>query len=220
MAFSQFYANAAKRLVITSLATLMVTLAAPLSAADFGAGMRAYENGDFESAYKEWLPLANSGNAEAQYWIGELYESGKGVETNYELAFSYHLKAAFQGHGEAQSDAGSWVSRRDDSATESEKALAFSLSMRAAVNGVTSAYVTISSAYCFGKGVDENPELADIWMALALWPFADRLDVMESAVCDIFGKNDEAYLRDIYRRAALLKEAYNLKTDPPPDWLE
>ena len=213
MAFSQFYANAAKRLVITSLATLMVTLAAPLSAADFGAGMRAYENGDFEIAYKEWLPLAEAGNADAQYWIGKLYSSGKGVKQDSETAFAYYLSAAQQGHGEAQHSAASSLFFSPD---EKDKALAFSLYMRAAVNGVTLTYVDIAGAYCFGVGVDENPLLADVWMALALEHQGHRIESFEGTQCDIFTPLTPEYHAEIHRRAEALRYAYGLKRLTPP----
>ncbi|WP_421935152.1 tetratricopeptide repeat protein [Pelagibius sp.] len=193
----------------------LLLLNAHPAAADFDAGMTAFENGDFVAAHDAWLPLAEAGNADAQYWIGELYSFGKGVTKDFDAALPYYLKAAYQGHGRAQYEAASLLksgNRRD----ESNEMLSFSLYMRAAVNGVTSAYVSIASAYCFGIGVDEDPVIADIWMALAMGPFADRLDVMEGVFCDIFGKNDEAYLREINRRAGLLKQAYGLASYPPP----
>ena len=36
-------------------------------AQDFDNGFKAYENGDFATAMKEWRPLAEQGDASAQY---------------------------------------------------------------------------------------------------------------------------------------------------------
>ena len=42
--------------------------------ADFSKGRVAYENGDFQSALQEWLPLAEGGDSKAQYALGWMYE--------------------------------------------------------------------------------------------------------------------------------------------------
>lgn len=38
--------------------------------ADFQKGLTAYESGDFATAPREWRPLAEQGNAEAQAFLG------------------------------------------------------------------------------------------------------------------------------------------------------
>ncbi len=206
------------RSAVASIVLVLLLIVSQRAGAQFENGKDAYDRGDHATAYGIWLPLAEAGDPEAQFWIGELLAYGKGIERDSQKARTYYLKAAYQGHGKAQRAAAGLLYPLDNKATETEKALHFTLNLRAATNGVTSAYVSISSAYCFGNGVDENPLLADIWMALAMGPFAERLDVMQGLFCDIFGKNDEKYLRQVIRRAALLKEAYGLTTDPPPDW--
>ena len=42
-------------------------------AADFRAGVEAYQRGDYATAYKEWLPLAEQGYAGAQFNLGLMY---------------------------------------------------------------------------------------------------------------------------------------------------
>ena len=39
----------------------------------------AANRGDFKTAYKLWLPLAEQGQAKAQNWLGMMYEFGHGV---------------------------------------------------------------------------------------------------------------------------------------------
>jgi TPR repeat protein len=43
------------------------------------AGDGAYKRGDFATAMREWRPLAEQGNADAQYNLGVIYDFGKGV---------------------------------------------------------------------------------------------------------------------------------------------
>ena len=49
-----------------------------LAEADFQAGMDAYERGDYETALKKFLPLADQGDADAQYNLGAMYYDGTG----------------------------------------------------------------------------------------------------------------------------------------------
>jgi TPR repeat protein len=47
--------------------------------ADFQAGMDANNRGDYATALREWRPLAEQGDALAQYHLGVLYRKGRGV---------------------------------------------------------------------------------------------------------------------------------------------
>ena len=59
--------------------------------------------GDYvwEEKYKQLLPLAISGNAEAQYDVGEMLERGRGVNKDLAEAFKWYLKSAEQGNTKA-----------------------------------------------------------------------------------------------------------------------
>ena len=41
--------------------------------------MEAYDKGDYETALKEWRPLAEQGNAKAQFNLRFMYRNGKGI---------------------------------------------------------------------------------------------------------------------------------------------
>ncbi|MEQ8516162.1 MAG: caspase family protein, partial [Chromatocurvus sp.] len=62
----------------------------------------AYDRADYKTALKVWLPAAESGEADAQNAVGEIFERGLGGEPNYELAFVWYQRAAEQGHKGAQ----------------------------------------------------------------------------------------------------------------------
>ncbi len=63
-----------------SLCALTILLCAGLSAgADLASANRAYEQKDYATALKELAPLAEQGNAEAQFDLGRMYLMGQGV---------------------------------------------------------------------------------------------------------------------------------------------
>lgn len=70
-------------------------------AADFNAGMDAYERQDFRSAFQEFSVLARAGDSNAQYMLGRMYAQGKGVVQDYVQAHKWYNLAASQGHGQA-----------------------------------------------------------------------------------------------------------------------
>ncbi|MDC1213854.1 hypothetical protein N8000_05200, partial [Rhodospirillales bacterium] len=46
-------------------------------------GWEAYDKGDLATSLREWRPLAEEGNAEAQYLVGLMYDEGQGVTQDY-----------------------------------------------------------------------------------------------------------------------------------------
>jgi len=58
---------------------LSVTLATPVSAGPYEDGIAAYIAGDHETALENWRPLADQGDASAQFNLGAKYSIGKGV---------------------------------------------------------------------------------------------------------------------------------------------
>ena len=54
--------------------------AATTARADFVTGWQAYQRGDFALAMVEWRPLAERGDARAQYNMGVIYDEGRGVD--------------------------------------------------------------------------------------------------------------------------------------------
>ncbi len=58
----------------------LIILTACGNSSDSGIeGVKAYKNKDYGNALKLLLPLAEDGNANAQYYIGLMHWSGKGV---------------------------------------------------------------------------------------------------------------------------------------------
>jgi hypothetical protein len=84
-----------------ALVLSMVCLVVP-AWADFQAGMDAYNRGDFATALREWRPLAEQGDARAQFSLGLSYENGDGVPRDHAKAREWYEKAAAQGDAKAQ----------------------------------------------------------------------------------------------------------------------
>ncbi len=74
--------------------------------ADYRAGAKAYTLGDYATAFKEWRPLAEQGDATAQYSLGTMYRHGQGVPQDDAQARGWYLKAAEQGYVFAQAALG------------------------------------------------------------------------------------------------------------------
>ena len=65
-----------------------------------------YDRADYRSALGVWLPPAQEGDAEAQNYVGEIYEKGVGGSPDYQQAAQWYKKAAEQGNSRAQLNLG------------------------------------------------------------------------------------------------------------------
>jgi len=73
---------------------------------DVKAGVERWMRGDYAGAIAQWRPLADAGNADAQFNLGQAYKLGRGVPANAATAQSWYQKAARQGHEQAQVNVG------------------------------------------------------------------------------------------------------------------
>ena len=85
-----------------TLALLLIFSCATAWAADFDKGVAAYKAGDFATALAEFKPLAEQGDADAQYNLGFMYDNGKGVIEDDKEAVKWYRLAAEQSHAKAQ----------------------------------------------------------------------------------------------------------------------
>ncbi len=91
-----------KRLLALSVVLLSIMVGTPVQSADFAKGLDAYRMGDYATAFEEWIPLAEQGNASAQYNLGVMYRNGDDVNQDYDSAVNWYILAAEQGHDVAQ----------------------------------------------------------------------------------------------------------------------
>jgi TPR repeat protein len=92
--------------ITTVLATVLSLAFTPLAAQDFQKGVAAYQAGDYATALQEWKPLAEAGDAVAQFSLGYIYQNGDGVLQGYAEAVRWYRLAADQGYANAQAKLG------------------------------------------------------------------------------------------------------------------
>ncbi len=85
---------------------LFFALSAIPAWADLAAGQQALKNRDYVKALTEFLPLAQRGNALAQFRMGEMYSEGEGVQKDEKEGLRWYRLAAEQGNASAQSSLG------------------------------------------------------------------------------------------------------------------
>ena len=89
-----------------AVATLVLAMAAPAGAQTVKAGVEAWQRADYESAVKIWRPLAEAGDADAAFNLGQAYRLGRGVPLSLAAAQTWLERAARKGHLDAQTTVG------------------------------------------------------------------------------------------------------------------
>jgi len=74
--------------------------------ADHRAGKDAFDRGDYATAYREWLPVAEQGNAVVQTVLGVMNFIGWGVPQDDAEAVKWFRLAVEQGNAKAQYNLG------------------------------------------------------------------------------------------------------------------
>jgi hypothetical protein len=88
------------------LAVLTLVLAVPGSAQSVRAGIAAWQKADYSAAVAIWRPLAEKGDADAAFNLGQAYRLGRGVPTNIGAAQTWFERAARKGHVDAETTLG------------------------------------------------------------------------------------------------------------------
>jgi TPR repeat protein len=137
--------------------------AQPAVAANLKSAERAYKKKDYATALKTFAPAAKQGNAEAQLYLGKMYQLGQGVAIDRDAAEKWFRASGDQGNAEAQFFLGAMylLPRKDV-----PQGLMW---MRlAADQGNQDAQLLLGQTYM--QGVKELPRdlvQADMWMRLA-----------------------------------------------------
>ena len=150
------------------ISVIAVCLSIPLAYGQTNAlqqAQNAEAAGDYALAVKLYTPLAESGNADAQFNLAELIDEGKGALEDERVALRWYRLAANQGHAAAQSTLGSFylVGRGVD--LDFGQALKW-CRMAAAV-GDAQAQFNLGWMYSMGYGLTKDPVRAYVWTKLA-----------------------------------------------------
>src|SRR5215831_5119086 len=144
---------------------LLLWLSAVPVWAGFEEGMQAYKNGDYATAARAWLPLAQQGDARAQFLLGALYAQGHGVPQDYGAAAQWFRQAAEQGHVGAQYNLG--VRYHEGRGVPRDPSKAVEWFRRAAQQGFARAQYNLGVLYANGDGVPRDASQAAQWFRRA-----------------------------------------------------
>jgi hypothetical protein len=149
---------------IMTLVLSIFCLAVP-AWADFQAGMNAYDREDYAAALREWQPLAEQGDALAQYQVGMLYHKGRGVPQDDAQARKWYAKSAAQGQAKAQFSLGTLYFNGEGGPKDYQQALRW---FRLGANqGHALAQTKLGIMYDDGEGVPKDKVQAYMWISLA-----------------------------------------------------
>ncbi|MDX8047270.1 tetratricopeptide repeat protein [Gracilibacillus sp. S3-1-1] len=113
--------------------------------------------GHHEWAIDWFKVVAEAGNADALYWLGNEYFVGKVVEHDLEKTFFYYKKAAEKGHGDALNNYADMYLRGEY--VEKNEGRALELFKEAADKGVPEAMYTLG--YMHEKGVGTEVDMGE-----------------------------------------------------------
>lgn len=170
--------------LLASLATAQVTIVDENTQlpdySGYYEGVDALDNGDYETAIREFTLSAESGLSVAQFNLGIMYFTGQGTPQDYEKALYWIREAAEQDHVSAQFNLGTlyynglgmqptWMSywplaliNRKKNLREAERWY-----QRAAAQDHGEAQYYLATMYEAGYGVQRDLEEAYLWARLA-----------------------------------------------------
>jgi clan AA aspartic protease (TIGR02281 family) len=148
--------------------TALLTLLAIAEAAAGGPledAFTDYQRGDYAHALRLLRPLADQGNATAQFNLGLMYSRGKGIPQNYPEAAKWYRLSAAQGNTGAQVNLG-WLYGRGEGVRQdyTEAGRWYRL---AADQGDATAQFNLGWAYVNGFGVPRDYVRAYMWYNLS-----------------------------------------------------
>jgi len=126
---------------------------------------QAYSAGDYSGAVALWQPLAENGDAQAQFALGNAYERGHGVVPDIQEAARWYRSAAQSGLPQAQYNLGNLY--LNGQGVEEDAVTAVGLFRLAAEQGFFPAQFNLAYAYDQGVGVRQDRAQAATWYARA-----------------------------------------------------
>ena len=152
------------RYLITAVLAFMLSL--PVAAQDYQKGVEAHDRGDFATALREWRPLAEQGDAKAQFNLGGMYEHGQGVTQDHAVALMWYRRAAEQGDAKAQFNLGGMY--EFGLGVTEDGAEAVKWYRKAAEQGDAKAQIHLALIYDTGMVVPQDYVQAYVWYKLAV----------------------------------------------------
>ena len=132
---------------------------------DYQKGLAAAQSGDYATALREWTPLAEQGDANAQYNLGVMYDRGQGVPQDYKTVVKWFKLAAEQGHVNALHNLGVMYDRGQGVPQDYKTALKWYI--LAAEQGAGRSQYNVGVMYNTGRGTPQDIVYAHMWFNIA-----------------------------------------------------
>lgn len=189
-------------------AFLSLLASAPVCAQSVKAGIDAWQRADYGTAAAIWRPLAEKGDPDAQFNLGQAYRLGRGVPISLGMAKSWFEKAAGAGHLDAETTLGLLLFQNGEQ-TDGIKWL-----RRAAEQGEPRALLVYGTALYNGDGVTQDRLLGYAFVSRSaqqgLKPAKDTLDQLDELMSEADRK--KAMLLAAAKPAALASPTKASKT--------
>lgn len=140
---------------------LAALAAAPGRAQTVKAGVEAWQRSDYAAAVAIWKPLAEKGDADAAFNLGQAYRFGRGVKMSLADAQVWFETAARKGHVDAQTTLGLLLFQNGNQTGGLRWLKA------AAEKGEPRAMLVYGTALFNGDGVQQNPVLGYAYVSRA-----------------------------------------------------
>ncbi|NTV66802.1 MAG: toll/interleukin-1 receptor domain-containing protein [Chlorobaculum sp.] len=127
----------------------------------YAEGVKLYDAGKYDEAYPLFLKAAEQGDANAQCYIGVMYDNGYGVAQNYVEAEKWYRKSAEQGNSAAQFNLGLMYDNGKGVAQNYEEAVKWY--RKSADQGNADGQANLGFMYEKGLGLAQNYEEAVKW---------------------------------------------------------
>ncbi len=157
--------KAIKPLRAIALAAILAVVAAAVPAADLSDGLQAHREGNYILALDIFRELALNGDATAEFWIGDMYSRGEGVNQDFRQAFDWYLRAATRDEPRAQLAVAEAYDRGRGVAKDGKRAATWYLT--AAEHGNPRAAYAIGLRYAKGTDIPLDLVQAHKWLTVA-----------------------------------------------------
>jgi cell division septation protein DedD len=183
-------------------AVLAAALSAPLSAQSVKAGIDAWQRADYPGAVGIWRPLAEGGDADAQFNLGQAYRLGRGVPLDLSAAKLWFERAARSGHVDAQTTLGLLTFQNGD------RVQGLKWLKAAADQGEPRALLVYGTALFNGDGVAQDRVLAYAYVSRAA---AQGLEPAKETLAQL-----DKLMPVVDRQKAVALAQTKAKQAPPP----
>ena len=185
-------------------------------AQDVSGGISAWQQGDYARAVEIWRPLAQAGDADAAFNLGQAYRLGRGVPVDLATAQVWLEQAALGGHMDAQTTLGLLLFESGN------RTGGLRWLRQAADQGEPRAMLVFGTALFNGDGVPQDPVRAYAYVsgaaAAGLAPAKSTLEQMDEILSVEQRREGLRQALEMAKSAAKPKaEPKVAATSPPPE---